>query len=85
MFMFFVCVFVCCVWDSLKDFWGSECAACAFVVCVCVFVFVCTCCVRESLEHVCWSECAAGGFVVCLCGFVVNVLLVGQFGASFGD
>jgi len=37
-FMFFVCVFVCCVWDSLEDFWGSEFAAFAFVVCVCLYV-----------------------------------------------
>jgi len=36
-------VCVCCVWDSLEQVWGSECAAGGFVVCLCVFVCVCVC------------------------------------------
>ena len=33
-----VCVCVCCVWESLEQVCGSECAAGGFVVCVCVCV-----------------------------------------------
>ena len=33
-----LCICVCCVWDSLEQIWGSECAAGGFVVCVCVCV-----------------------------------------------
>ena len=36
-----VCVCVCCVWDSLEQVWGMECAASGFVLCVCVFVIGC--------------------------------------------
>jgi len=44
-----VYVWVCCVWDSLEQVWGCECAAGGFVVCVCV--------------SVCESMCAACGTV----------------------
>ena len=37
----FVCVCVCCVWDSLEQVWGSECAAGGFVVFVCVCLCLC--------------------------------------------
>jgi len=36
-----VCECVCCVWDSLEQVWGSECATGGFEVCVCLCVFVC--------------------------------------------
>ena len=49
----FVCVCVCvcvsgyvsvyCLWDSLEQFWGSECASGGFVLCVCVFGFLSVC------------------------------------------
>jgi len=68
--LWFVCECVSCVWDSLEQVCGIECAAGGFVVCV--RVCVCVCCVWDSLEQVSGSECETGGFVVCV-GFCVFV------------
>jgi len=70
-----VCVFVCCVRDSLEQVWGNECAAGSIVVCVCV---LCVGQFRAGLG----IECAAGGFVVCVC---VCLLRMGQFGVGLGE
>jgi len=62
-----VCLCVCCVWNSLEQVWGMECAAGSFVVCVSVCDACGTVCSRfgvVSVQQVAlWCVCVC----VCLC------------------
>ena len=75
--LWFVCECVSCVWYSLEQGCGIECAAGGFVLCLCVCVYVCAACgtiwsrfgglsvqqVALMFVNVCVFECAACGTV----------------------
>ena len=42
--LWFVCECVSCVWDSLEQVWGIECAAGGFLIFVSVCVYECAAC-----------------------------------------